>query len=538
MINHPRRSRAKRSIAIDLTHNHASDYASLLSAVRDSFDGAAGLPLFSTSAGEGLFGVFLAHIGDERQVHTCSTCRRFVEGFGGLVAVAEHGASDPVMWRQEMVPAFYKPAVKAMREAVSHSRITAPFLSNEKTWGQPTTGTWTHFSVANPRIHKDRLLTPGQAMAAKREDFKTVASALADFTPEMLDAALRLLEAETLPMSERFIGPVKWLKELHERRSLARGVARDNILWRAIATAPDGYCHPRSSMVGSLLEDLGAGMSFEAVRAAFAAKVHPLRYQRPVAPPSIGNIKRAEEIVAKLGIAPALDRRFATLDECETMWTPSAPSDAPRNGVFGHLRTKQNAPTVSVDMPRITVTWEKFTRMVLPTANAIDAMVPAGGRAPLLALTTAVNADAPPILKWDSEDHRNAVAWYIYPNGSPPSQWGLRSGEWRKVTAIVPLPTLWGARPQTFLGEGVVLTLDGCMDSVTTSGNALFPSCLKDDLHEVRSTIESYSRRAQIQGRDTGSACGLDVRKGQQINCVVRVRSGGTWTPYLIDRWD
>lgn len=454
------------------------------------------------------------------------------------MTITDTGALIPAMW-EGVVPEFYHPAIEAVRKAVSRAKVLSPFLSKEAVWGTPTTSTWTHFAVENPRVYRERLLTAGQAMAAKREDFKTVAMALADFTPDMLTTALQLLETESLPMAERFIGPVRWLKDLHERRGATKGQARDNILWRSIAEAPDGYCHPRASVVGSLLEDLAAGKPFETVRRAFADKVHPLRYQRPVAAPSVGNVKRAEEIVTKLGIGPSLERRFARLDECETIWSPAIPAP-PVNGngaVFGHLRTKDQPVASQLNMPSVTVTWEKFLRTALAGAEAIELAVPAHN-APLIALTTAVNGDAPPILKWDREDGRNTVAWYVYPGGSPPHQWGLRAGEWRKVAGIVPLPTLWRGRPQAFLGEGVVMVLDGCMDSKTGSGNALFPSCLKDDLHEVRSTIEAYSRSAELAGRDTGSACGFDVRKGQRINCTVRVRSGSTWTPYLIDRWD
>ena len=78
-------------------------------------------------------------------------------------------------------------------------------------------------------------------------------------------------------------------------------------------------------MIGTLLEDLATGMDFATVSARFAAKMHPLKYLRPQAAPRAGNIADAEKIVAKLGIARSLERRFARIDEIETLWT-----DAPR----------------------------------------------------------------------------------------------------------------------------------------------------------------------------------------------------------------
>lgn len=538
MINHPRRSRAKRATAatVDLAHDHQADYAALLTAVRGAFDATIGQPLFATSAGEGLFGVFLAHLPAERNIHTCSACRRFVENFGALATVADDGAITAAMWRHDMVPTFYAPAITALQNAVAHARITKPFLSPEKIWGLPHTGEWTHFSVQNPRIYTGRPLTAGQAMAAKREDFKTVVAALADFTPDMLAEAMRLLQAEALRSSEKFIGPVRWLQELHTARGSAKnGRLKDNLLWRAIATAPDGYCHPRASVVGSLLEDIAAGLPFAEIKARFDAKLHPLRYQRPLAAPSAGNIAQAEKIVEAMGIAPSLERRFARLDECETAWRPTVPKETLRNGrVFDHLSPKGESAVGAVDMPTQTMTWDKFSRTVLPTAEAMQMRVP--GRGNFIALTAAANNDAPPILKWDREEARNTIAWYVYNGGSSASQWKLAPG-WCDVTAVVPPPPHWGDRPLHNLATGVVLVLKGAADTRTGQGNALFPECLRTELHAIRATIEAYSRRAEMQGRDEASACGYHLGKGA-IDCLLRVTAAGKANDYHIDRWD
>lgn len=53
-------------------------------------------------------------------------------------------------------------------------------------------------------------------------------------------------------------------------------------------------------MIGTLLDDIASGMSFDSVSRRFAEKMHPLQYQRPQAAPSAGNIAQAEKIVEKL----------------------------------------------------------------------------------------------------------------------------------------------------------------------------------------------------------------------------------------------
>ncbi len=68
-------------------------------------------------------------------------------------------------------------------------------------------------------------------------------------------------------------------------------------MWRLIASAPDGFCHPRASMIGVLLDAIAVGMSFDAIKSHFNEKVYPLLYQRPQAPPSAGNIAIAEATI-------------------------------------------------------------------------------------------------------------------------------------------------------------------------------------------------------------------------------------------------
>jgi hypothetical protein len=539
MINHPNRSRAKRTATASASaeaHDHEHDYSALLSSVRASFDAVAGgaVALFATDV-DGLNGLYLDSLPSERQVHNCSTCRRFIETYGGLVSITEGGEIVPAMWSPEGVPEFYHAAFAAMHARVKRARVTSVFLTKQPVWGTPVTGVWSHIAVAPPQtfIYRESVLTAGQAMAAAKENFRTVATALSEFTAPMLDQALRLLEADALARAEKFIGPVKWLRALHDR---PKGRLGENVMWMAIAMAPEGYCHPRASVIGPLLEDIAAGLPFADIKSRFDAKIHPLLYQRPQAAPSAGNIKAAEAIVAKMGIAPALERRFARLDELQTVWTPRqrAAPEPPAGGVFGHLTPKNAETAPAVDIPAATMTWDKFARTALPSAERLEIRIPAVGR--FIALTTAVHADAPPILKWDREDQRNPVAWYVYPNGSSANQWGLNAGAWADVNAIAPFPNLWGDKPMAFLSDGVVLVIDGAVDT-RESGNALFPECLREQLHAVRSTIEAYSGSAELVGREEASACGYDIRKNA-ADCSLRIFVNGAWSGYNIDRWD
>ena len=536
MVTHQGRRRtgqvAVAAKSVEIAHNHEVDYSTLLTGVRASFGAVVAnhTRLFMTDV-DGLNALYLDHLPAERDVHTCHACQRFIGTYGKLVAIDQSGGITPAMWNPDMVPEFYKPAFAALADKVRRARVTSVFLSKEQVWGIPITGTWSHMAVVPlpELIYKPRALTAGQAMAATKENFRTVATALAEFTSPMLDEALRLLNADTLARSERFIGPVKWLRALHDR---AKGRAGENVLWAAIASAPEGYCHPKASVIGSLLDDIAAGLPFADIKARFDAKMHPLLYQRPQAAPTSGAIKAAEELVAKLGIAPSLERRFARLDEIEAFWMPSAPRAAAQStgGVFGHIKAKDGAGTVRpVDLPTVTMTWSKFANTVLPNAERMELLAPRHGN--FSAYLTAEHADAPSILKWD-----NPVSSYVYNGGSDATNWNLKPS-WIAVLALSKMPDMWGATPKPYLDEGLLIVLEGAVDTRSGQGNALFPETLKAELHGVRSVIEAYSKSAVIGRPDGQLACGYRLGKKSAI-CDLRVFSAGAWASYHIDRWD
>lgn len=490
----------------------------------------------------GLWDLYLASFPEsERQIYNCSACRHFVQRYGGLVTIDSNGERLSSVWLAQYVPSGFMDRVKMLSDEVSRRPVVRAFLAAPGVLGSPETGAWSHLAVTVPAHLRsgDRLRTPGQVAAAIRENVATVARALDEFPIEALREALRVLDADALSRSEKFVGPVQWLLDLQTARAATKDERRRSaLLWRAVATAPEGYSHPRASVIGPLLEGIIAGKSYETIRSEFAAMLHPLRYQRPTAPPSSGNIAEAERIVARLGIARSLERRFARLEDCQTIWTPApAKPDAPSGGVFAHLQAKDETAAVpSVKLPTQTMTWEKFARTVLPMAERMEFHVPSHGN--FEALVTATHADAPPIIRWDRDDARNPVTTYVYRGGSPAERWNLRGGAWRAVTGVVLQPNLWGdqPQPQPQHGVGLVLVIDGARD-VKAAELALFPETLRDDLRGIRATIEAFSKAGSISGSENASACGYGIGKGH-CGITLRVTVAGSSSEYRIDRWD
>lgn len=514
---------------------HDHDYDAFLAAVRDTVGTFTG-PVFTTGV-EGLWRVYLGALpAEHRQHYTCHTCQRFVDAYGGLVTIDEDGCAYSI-W-PDIAPGVFSAVAATLRARVKKAKVTGVFLSSEPAWGIAQTGAWSHLAAPSPSVFKATALrTAFQTSAEKREDYGMLCRGLADYDAATVAKALTLLSADALYRSEKCEGVAKWLSALHQARAGLRGKARDNVTWRAVATAPAGFCHVRSTIIGTLLDDIAANKPMAAAAKSFAAKMHPLQYQRPTALPSDGQIAAAEKVVAALQSQNALARRFARLADIETAWTPRPVAPA-KGGVFGHLSPAAKAESRAGDAPTVSITFEKFMRTVPDDAVVMECLVPGTGA--FYALVTAADPSAPPVIQWDREEKRNPVTWYTYSGGGSAHQWNVPAGQWHPVTAISYLPFMWHGVGYDHQGEGAIFVLDGCRDTTITAGAGFFPEQLKSEYHGIRATMEAFARSATIAGREQASACGLAIRKGQRGGEVrVRVTSrSGARVVYCVDRWD
>jgi hypothetical protein len=493
--------------------------------------------LFTTDAA-GLWEAYLASFPEsERQGHNCNECRRFIEEFGGLVVIDDNDNSrtSSAVWFPSAVPTDRFGAHDALARIVEKANVTGVFISSKTVWGTPRTGVWQHLSLQPPASirHDSLAVTDSQAMAAKKHDFETLGRFLHGLMHENLDVAIRLLKSNALYRSEKVLGAAEWLKSVHAKFLATRGRERNNLLWKAVAKAPAGFCHPRSSMIGTLLDDIAIGMDFEAVSRRFAAKMDPTLYQRPQAAPSAGAIAQAEILFEKLKAAGSLRRRYARLEDIKAIWKPAPPKPEVRDGLFGHLKKGAAAARPAMTLPVETMTWDKFSRQVLPTAELIEFQAPALGS--YTTMVTAVDMDAPPIIQWDLVGNRDPVSNYVWTKGSTASQYSLMAGHFYPVSAIALNP---GSLSGAHIHKGVILIIEGAKEMRAGGGLGLFPENMKAEFHGIRSVIEAFSRSGKLEGFDERSACGYLLSKGGMWNNVVRVWAGGVSNDYKLDRWD
>lgn len=506
---------------------------------------AASGPLFTTNIDD-LFTTFLENLPPEnRQHYNCNACRRFVDRFGALVTIQPDGTTRSLFWQAAVEHPFFTKAIIACGFRVEKAKVTGVFLSSDTVWGQPLTAPWRHMAASHvpaafvykpvPRTMaggKVVYTTADQIMAERREEYGMLGRGLVEFTAPVAKQALALLKSGTLYRSEKCEAIAQWFVDLHEAIARTRAENPINVVWRAVATAPAGFAHVRSTMIGTLLEDILTGYDTASIARRFAEKMSPDQYQRPIAAPSAGQITAAERAVEALGVVPALARRYARDADLSApgavIWSTNpveraAPPPRKASGVFDHL--KPPAPAVpQIEIPPRLVTWEKFARDFLPGIAELRYRVPQIGS--FAALTTAQDVDAPPILQWDRKDRPNAVSWsFPFPAASA-EEWSLQAGADVPVRMVVTSPNLWGGE-QRFLshGKGVFLLLDGARDKRNVPGGGFFPEHLNGELAPYRATIEAHANKLVLTGADDPTAC-----------FGVGFFAGGKWTEQAAPR--
>jgi hypothetical protein len=503
---------------------------------------------------------------DERQYHTCSCCASFMKHYAGLVTIDAKGKTQSVLWDSETFPQdnYYFTLVERMQEVIESGRVIGTFQSPNETWGEFVRGGFEHFGVISPvdlRFRR-RDISGGQRQAEQRDAFYRMSKGFSTdlYSMPNLMRLMRLVDADVLPGDEIIKGATTWLVETATERATATDRrVKDNLLWRAIAAASEGWTR-KKTMTGTVLQDLLDGLSFDDIKAKFKAKTQADVYRRPVAAPKNGAIEQAEKLFETLGIQTSVRRRVAYLSdlpESAFIWHERDAVRAnaePAKGIFGHLREPSPVEIAKEDLqlPPVTMSWNKFMTDVFPKAQDFEYYV-SGSHDFFAGLTTQAVEDAQPILMYDFDDARNPVSAYQRSDkhpyngqliGTHPSKWNLTSGAYVQVQAIIKGPHQFGAQQFQFpqLGEMRFFILQGGYDvSVEQEmpGLALFPALMRTELHGVSSVIEAFSNKGRFEGDVKQQAIGVTISRGNPAY-PRRLRVQTSYGPrvIIIDRWE
>ena len=526
---------------------------------------------------------------EEQKHHNCNCCKDFITKFGGLVVITEDYKVKSALWSfiEDGVldrDSIYYNSVFNLNKLVSESQINGVFLPMLDNLGvyesyeyvyEELTNTWNHFSISiGDSINCSKLFYPNQpyekykkqainhqGQAIRNDLYKVIALGLSEYTLETIKAVVSLLySSEVLYRQEEILPHAKWLLELKlALLDQPSPSCKRNVIWKALASAPIGFCHVRSSMLVTLLDDIKAGLDYKVYSKKFKEKMSPLQYRRPQTKPNDSTINQAEKLFKELDLESSLKRRFATIDEIETIWKPKInkkiinssfsgifhKSDSEtleilkkEKRIFDSLReTKEDLVNNSLqNIDGGTITFIKFKKKVLPTADKIEINI-LNHIYPFFVITTATDYDSKPILKWDSIEKRNPFSVYFYHNGANRSVFNLTTLGWYDITGISTRPNLWYKEVGEDEIKEILFIINNCKD-LQNQALGLFPEILIEDLHPVRSVIEAYSNSHKLDIIDEPSGCGIALSGNRDfsIPLVFKVTTGNSTTIYKIDR--
>lgn len=342
----------------------------------------------------------------ERTEHDCNCCKSFIRRIGNVVSITPKGLMS--VWDVK-VDGYYQDIADALAAEVRKYPINSYYLTTEKQAGsKPNLDNhdskikWTHFYTEVPRqfIKSSTDIGPTTSMLNGTKD--VFERGLKSFTIDAAETVLELIKSNTLYKGSEF----KWAVELFIKHKTAYDKLNDadKVLYIWSKAFQEGEkVRFRSSVIGTLVEDLSDGKDLEASVASYESKVAPTNYKRPTALVTPKMIETAQAKVKELGIEDSLHRRYANeTDITVNNVLYSAVHEKPTNA-FDVLTTEAQAKPGKKDLSKVEeIDIDKFIENVLPSAKKVEVFVKNSMQNNLMSLISPIDANAPNLFKWDN----------------------------------------------------------------------------------------------------------------------------------------
>ncbi|MFY1687422.1 hypothetical protein [Plantactinospora sp. WMMB782] len=345
----------------------------------------------------------------ERAEYDCSTCRGFIRNLGNVVEI--HNGQVRSLWSGVSAsdPVFSVVAA-ALDEFVGTLPLSTIFRSTEAQYGTRTTRTlrdgqvevWHHLHGRVEKRH--RVEDVGAARSAFDAAVQVFQRGLAELTQHALDTVVDLIDDNALYRGAEHRRAVTEFRSLQNRWTEA-----DDGRAFVFANAMNPAARFRNTVIGTLVQDLSAGVDLEQAVRSFETKVAPQNYQRPTALITPAMVRAAMKTIDELGIEESLQRRFARLSDVSVtnvLWVDNDTQSRMKDGIEGLLM--QAATTGSAggrlrdakpeETPVVT-----FMKDILPGAAAIDLWVANSHEPHFVSLTTGRHPAAPRLFTWDND---------------------------------------------------------------------------------------------------------------------------------------
>lgn len=350
----------------------------------------------------------------ERTTHDCSCCRSFVKSIGDLVTIRD-GALVSI-W--DCAAGEYQPVVDALAAAVKAQPIDNIFLSAESSIGtdknfeQDEAGAlvsiWEHFHVKLPSALVATGADIGTKLAASRADHDVLLRSLSSISDDAIATVQDLIAQNSLyrgAEKKAIVDAFTGLKR--EFNALTTDAQRELFVWSHIRGPTAFVSRIRNDVIGTLLIDLTEGKDLETAVKSFEDKVSGTNYKRPSAliTPRMRDAAKAK--LAEMGLLPALERRYAVLEDIsvnDVLFADRSARNRMGGDVFDDLPVRGTDAKSFDKVDEISI--DNFVANVLPGAKSLEVLFENRHTGNLVSLTAPCDLTAPSLFKWP-----NPFAW-------------------------------------------------------------------------------------------------------------------------------
>ena len=382
-------------------------------------------PVFVASVtGDRLYDAYLAAfpqgtnlIFKQKTEHDCSCCKSFVRHVGNVVNVADDGTVRTI-WDDaaKNAPTPYSHVASVLRAEVLAHPIGGLFrVSVKETCFGATTSrsqdpdtkkvsTWNHFHTG-PIPSELRAASPGQVCGDYATTVAVFERGLTELSPEALETVLSLIDGNNLYRGEEHRGAVAKFQKAQRAYLALPEKDRRTFAW---VHAADPAARFRNTVIGTLVQDMSAGVELEAAVRAFESKVAPQNYKRTTSLVTPAMVKKAMETIQSLDMENALERRFAVMGDIsvnDVLWVDGAARPLMKGGIgdvlMAHAKSTHVSNGLAPNAENISI--DDFMARVLTTAAGMEFLFKNEHVGNLMALTAPVNPEPRQLFKWTND---------------------------------------------------------------------------------------------------------------------------------------
>lgn len=344
----------------------------------------------------------------ERTEHDCSCCKNFIRNIGTAVAIVNGKLTT--VWDLKGLEAPYDTVAAKLHELVSASEINGLFRLSEQKYGAVftiealeggDTRRWNHFHGTVTR-HFSRTVDKD------RGEYNTIVGVfkrgLEELNQADIDTVVDLIQSKAIYRGEEHTASIKAFQKLKTSYGKLKTQAEKNIfVWE---NASNPAARFRNTVIGTLIQDLSAGVDLESAVRSFESKVAPMNYKRPTALITPAMIKQAVKTISELGLEDALKRRFAKLSDVsvnDVLWVDRSVKSKMKEGGIEDILMATVAPGVSnKDYPE-PIGIDEFMEKIVPKTTAMEIFMKNTMTPNLMSLTGPVHADSGKLFKWGND---------------------------------------------------------------------------------------------------------------------------------------